>query len=208
MNTLSFESLKNEDNIGNLPDGAILISRANEKEFNYRIQINDNRFPFYHRTNGVTKYSLYNPVSSKYNPVLSVINGVLWAVDLFNKAYFKKFFEDVFIVSGIQIMPFNPDDSDNIQRIINVAGSTFYPMAVSLLMPLFMYTIVLEKESKLIEIMKINGMKMRNYWLSNFVFNFSVYFATMLVFNIVGGPILKLSLFTDTNFFLLVITIV
>jgi len=43
-------------------------------------------------------------------------------------------------------MPFSSNDGENIQRIINVAGSTFYPLAVSLLMPMFMYTIVLEKE--------------------------------------------------------------
>ena len=40
-------------------------------------------------------------------------------------------------------MPIKLDDNEeNIQRIINLAGSTFYPMAISLLMPLFMYSIV------------------------------------------------------------------
>ena len=104
-------------------------------------------------------------------------------------------------------MPFTQDNNDNIQRIINLAGSTFYPMAVSLLMPLFMYTIVLEKESKLVEIMKINGMKMRYYWLSNFIFNYSLYAITMLIFNVMGGAVLNLSLFTSTNSMLLVIII-
>jgi len=43
-------------------------------------------------------------------------------------------------------MPLTNNNDDYIQRIINVTGSTFYPLAISLLMPLFMYTIVLEKE--------------------------------------------------------------
>jgi len=129
---------------------------------------------------------------------------MLWAVDLLNKSYIRRFFDDVFIISGVQIMPFKQDDSDNIQRIINLAGSTFYPMAVSLLMPLFLYTIVLEKESKLIEIMKINGMKMRYYWMSNFAFNFLLYSATMLIFNLFGSVCLGLTLFTQTNALLLV----
>jgi hypothetical protein len=133
-----------------------------------------------------------------------VINGILWAVDLINKSYIRNFFDDVFIVSGVQIMPFKQDDSENIQRIINLAGSTFYPMAVSLLMPLFLYTIVLEKESKLIEIMKINGMKMRYYWLSNFAFNFLLYFVTMLIFCMFGSLCLGLTLFTRTSVLLLV----
>lgn len=160
--------------------------------------------PQYHRSNGITKLSIFNPNKNDYNSVVNVINGILWAVDLINKSYIRKFFDDVFIVSGVQIMPYKQDDSDNIQRIINLAGSTFYPMAVSLLMPLFLYTIVLEKESKLIEIMKINGMKMRFYWLSNFAFNFLLYSATMLIFNLFGSWCLGLTLFTQTNILLMV----
>lgn len=200
LNKLDFNDLKKERGLEIIPDGAVLVKKANEKEFSYRLQVNDNRFPFYHRTNGVSKYSLLNESTGKYKSVLSVINGVLWVADLFNRAYLKHFFPDLFIVSGVQIMPYHQDDSENIQRIINVAGSTFYPMAISLLMPLFMYTIVLEKEGKLIEIMKINGMKMTYYWLSVFVFNFILYVITMVVFVITGGLVLQLSLFTSTNF--------
>ena len=195
----------NESNLSPIPDGAIEINKINSKEFSYTISINDNRFPFYHRTNGITKLSIYNPSKNDFNGVTNVINGMLWAVDLFNKSYIRKFFDDVFIVSGVQIMPYKQDVNDNIQRIINVAGATFYPMAVSLLMPLFLYTIVLEKEGKLIEIMKINGMKMRYYWQSNFAFNFILYAVTMLIFNLFGSVFLNLTLFTKTNPFLLVI---
>lgn len=190
--------------ISELPDGAIYINKINDEQFSYRLQINDNRMPPYHRANAISKILVYNPNTKNYSPVMNVINGQLWATDLVNRAYFRKFFNDVFIVSGVQIMPYIQDDSDNVQRIINLAGSTFYPMAVSLLMPLFMYTIVLEKESKLIEIMKINGMKMRFYWLSNFSFNFILYAGTMIIFNLVGGLVLQLTLFTKTDFFLMV----
>ncbi len=75
------------------------------------------------------------------------MNGILSAADLFNNAYFRKLFPDVFVMSGVQLMPFSKkDDKEYVQRIINITGSTFYPLAISLLMPLFMYTIVLEKE--------------------------------------------------------------
>jgi hypothetical protein len=205
VNQLDFNSLSNETNLSPLPDGAFEINKINSEEFSYTVSVNDNRFPQYHRSNGITKLSIYNPNKNDYSYVVNVINGILWAVDLVNKSYFRKFFDDVFIVSGVQIMPYKQDDSDNIQRIINVAGSTFYPMAVSLLMPLFLYTIVLEKEGKLIEIMKINGMKMRFYWLSNFAFNFLLYSVTMIIFNLFGSICLGLSLFTQTNIFLLVI---
>jgi len=149
LNSFSFEELLiNETHIKDVPDGAILVKKLQKDTFSYNIQINDNKMHVYHRTNGVTKYKIYNHVSNYYGPVLSIISGVLWGVDLFDKAYFRKFFPDVFIVSGLQAMPFksNDNESEYIQRIINVTGSTFYPLAISLLMPLFMYTIVLEKE--------------------------------------------------------------
>lgn len=173
--------------------------------------MNDQRFSFYHRSNGITRTEVLNFNQNKYFPIINVINGMLSVTDLFNRAYFKRLFNDTFVASGVQVMPFSSNDGENVQRIINVAGSTFYPLAVSLLMPMFMYTIVLEKEvfrlnlqSKLIEIMKINGLKMRYYWICNFIFNFLLYTVTMVIFNIFGGLILGLSLFTDTNFFLLV----
>lgn len=205
INEMDFnELINNETQLSVIPDGAYVINKINDEEFSYTVSINDNRLPPYHRSNGITKLSLFNPNKNDYSAVVNVINGMLWAVDLINKSYFRKFFDDVFIVSGIQIMPYKQDDSDNIQRIINLAGSTFYPMAVSLLMPLFLYTIVLEKEAKLIEIMKINGMKMRFYWLSNFAFNFLLYSVTMLIFNLFGSLVLGLTLFTQTHALLLV----
>lgn len=204
LNQYDFNKLMNESEISIIPDGAIQINEINDETFSYKLQVNDNRLPPYHRGNGITKFLIYNPNTKAFASVVNVLNGMLWTEDLFNRAYFRNFFEDVIVVSGVQIMPYKADDGgENIQRIINVAGSTFYPMAVSLLMPLFMYTIVLEKESKLIEIMKINGMKMRFYWLSNFTFNFLLYATTMLIFNLMGGPVLNLSLFTDTNIGLL-----
>lgn len=200
LNQYDINQLNNDTVLSILPDGALNIHEVNNQNFSYTIQVNDMRLPQYHRNNGITKLQYYNKNTDSYSNVLNVINGQLWASDLFNKAYFKSFFDDVFVMSGVQLMPMNDNDnSENIQRIINIAGITIYPVAISLLMPLFMYTIVLEKESKLIEIMKINGMKMRNYWLSNFTFNFILYAITMIVFNLIGGVGLSLSLFTKTS---------
>jgi hypothetical protein len=190
--------------VGILPDGAIKIEEINEKNFTYRISVNDVRMLPYHRANGITMIKVWNKSSQAYNKILIVNTGLLWAVDLFNKAYFKHFFKNVNIITGVSMMPAEIDTSDSMQRIINLCGTIFYPIAISLLMPLFMYTIVLEKESKLIEIMKINGMKMRYYWLSNFVFNFCLYGVTMILFYIIGGAALQFSMFTQSNGFLMV----
>lgn len=146
LNDYDVNQLLAEDTVGNIPDGTILINKASQESFSYKLQVNDQRFTFYHRPNGVTRTELWNDQLKKYSPYLNIINGMLSVADLFNRAYFKKIFNDTFVVSGVQIMPFSTNDGENVQRIINVAGSTFYPLAISLLMPLFMYTIVLEKE--------------------------------------------------------------
>ena len=44
-----------------------------------------------------------------------------------------------------------------IYELLSVTGATLYPLALSLLLPIFMYTIVLEKEEKILEMMKMNG---------------------------------------------------
>jgi ABC-type multidrug transport system fused ATPase/permease subunit len=101
-------------------------------------------------------------------------------------------------------MPLKIDDNEeNIQRLINIAGATFYPLALTLLMPLFMYNIVIEKEKRLIEIMKINGLKMFNFWIGYMITDYVIYLITILVFSLVGIFILKLTLFINTSFILL-----
>lgn len=77
---------------------------------------------------------------------MNVINGALIISDLFNRAYFRHFFEKDLLISSIQIFPLSSTEGENVQRVINISGSTFYPLAISLLMPLFMYTIILEKD--------------------------------------------------------------
>jgi uncharacterized membrane protein len=47
-------------------------------------------------------------------------------------------------------------------------------------------------------------MKMRFYWLSNFCFNFGLYSLTMVIFYLVGSFGFGLSMFTDTNIWILI----
>lgn len=54
-------------------------------------------------------------------------------------------------------------------------------------LPVFLYYIVLEKETRLTEFMKINGLRMKNYWIVNFIFNFILYSVQAAVFVIFGG---------------------
>jgi len=61
----------------------------------------------------------------------------------------------------------------------------------------------MEKEERLIEIMKMNGLNIKNYWIVNFLFNFTIYFLLFVLFLLFGYFILELSFFTQTNIWLL-----
>lgn len=201
------DELKNtsNDKVSELPDGAITINELDDSSFEYNIQINDHRIMYYHRSNAVTRFDKHVENVDGFKPYSNVVNGALWIADLFNKAYISKLFKDKILISGVQMMPDNNRTFFHayVQRIINLAGGICYPLGVSLLMPLFMHAIVLEKENKLIEIMKINGLKLRYYWLSNFLLNYLLYILTMILFICFGGYVLKLSLFTDTHIVIL-----
>lgn len=96
-------------------------------------------------------------------------------------------------------MPFSGEDRSLLNRIVNVIGSGLYPLGLSLLLPVFLYSIVSEKEERLLENMKANGLTMGSYWLVTFLFNFTLSFITSSIFYISGRFIFKLSYFTETS---------
>jgi hypothetical protein len=168
------------------------------------MSVNDVYLDRYHRINGITSLRVWDSSGENYINIIKVKEGILWSMDVFNKAYFKQFIKNVEIIAATQFMPFEIDLNKESDNLMNVCGLFLYPMALSLLMPLFMYNIVLEKESQLIEIMKINGMKMRYYWLSYFILYYGIYALTMGTFCIIGGYVFGFVMFARTSTMLLV----
>ena len=65
-------------------------------------------------------------------------------------------------------------------------GSGLYPLGLALLMPIFLYTVVSEKEEKQIEIMKMNGLDSKHYWVSFFIMSFLLSMLTSLTMYLFG----------------------
>jgi len=57
----------------------------------------------------------------------------------------------------------------------------------------------LEKELRLVETMKINGLLKRNYWVVNYVSFLSLYSLTMLTYYLFGRFVSGLGYFKDTS---------
>lgn len=196
LNKLKISEDKDVKGVDLLPDGAVTFYSANSTNLSYKAQINDQRFSAYHRNNGVTKIMLK---SSDIKNILPITDGLLGLIDMVHNAYFKHIFKSTEIISLVQYLPITYSEQEEMQRLINLLGGSLYPLALSLLLPVFMHAIVLEKEEKLQEFMKMNGMRMRNYWVVNFAFNLLIYTITIIVFMLFGIYLPEIQFFTQTS---------
>ncbi len=104
----------------------------------------------------------------------------------------RKIFNETTVIGGVSFFPFLTDVETTVQRILSLICILVLPICMSMGLPVFLYQIVLEKETKLIENMKINGMKMSNYWFVNYVFDLGFYLITTFLFLLFGIKIFSL----------------
>ena len=102
-------------------------------------------------------------------------------------------------------MPISTSEGALLLKVIGIAGASLYPIALSILLPVFLYTFILEKEERLREMMKMNGLKVRNYWIVNYVWNLGLYSVSTFIFFIFGRYILNVPFFTETSPAILVV---
>jgi hypothetical protein len=95
-------------------------------------------------------------------------------------------------------MPFKPNLRKAAEKVANILGNLIFPALLSVTMPSFLYQMVLEKEQRLIENMKINGLRMKNYWVVNYLFNYCQYLVSASCFFLFGKYVTKFTFFTDT----------
>ena len=135
---------------------------------------------------------------------MRVDEGALSVVDLVSRSYLHELNHNVWLVSSMQYMPINGEDKSFIERIVSIMAAVLYPLSLSLLLPVFMHNLVLEKEERLVQMMKMNGMRMRDYWLVTIAFYFLLCFFTYITFYLFAYHILALDFFVDTDPFTLV----
>jgi len=96
----------------NIPDGMLTISSASKNLFKYQLQVNDVSYFQYHRNNGVTKLGLVDEDamfvdSGKTTFMIRAAEAAMVLADRMNNAYLRTVFDDTYIVSGQQFMPFH-----------------------------------------------------------------------------------------------------
>lgn len=66
-------------------------------------------------------------------------------------------------------------------------------------LPLFMYTSVLEKQTRVKSIMKMHGLKETHYWLVTIFSNFLLYCAIYFTFYYSGHFVFQMKIFTESS---------
>lgn len=121
---------------------------------------------------------------------------------------FTKYATGKSLGSGVLFMPEDESGVSFIDTIINLIAIILFPVSLSLLFPVFLYTVVLEKEEKLIQMMKMNGMKISSYWLVYFIFNFALSLLTNIIFVVCGVLLTRMRFFLESDPLLIAVVLV
>ena len=185
-----------------MPDGAYEFHEASPEFLNFTFKINDLRMIAYHRSNGASKIRFYDEKLGRFRSSMKVEFGATQMLEYVSRNYFQKVTPEVVVVSANQYMPIFEGEVNFILRLISILGSMLYPFAMSLSLPIFLYHLVNEKENRLLEIMLINGLRPKNYWLANVLCFALTSGLNFLLFFLFGYFVLAMDFFTQTSLLL------
>lgn len=83
--------------------------------------------------------------------------------------------------------------------IQHIISSGVFPSAMSIIFPIFMYIIALERHQKLKSIMQMHGLKEVYYWIVTIINNYLLYLVVYFFFYITGRYLLELDVFSATS---------
>lgn len=87
-------------------------------------------------------------------------------------------------------------------QLANVLGGFFFPLVLTFLLPVFLYTLVLEKQGKLKEMMRLSGLSVIHYFTVTYVIDYIFYLLVLAIFLIMSA-IFQLRYLTGTNFLII-----
>lgn len=102
-------------------------------------------------------------------------------------------------MTGINFYPFKFSISKIQGLLSDQVAKMGLPLCLTICLPVFMQAVVQEKEKKLTEIMKINGLQMNNYWIVNYWFNFVYYMIMAFLWYAAGAYIFQMKVFVHTS---------
>ena len=105
---------------------------------------------------------------------------------------------NVYLVSAYTYI-INVDFLESILLAVqHIISSGIFPTAMSIIFPVFLHIIALERHQRLKSIMQMHGLKEVYYWLVTILNNYLLYMVVYFSFYIVGRYVLHIDVFTAT----------
>lgn len=128
-------------------DGSFIINELTDQKFSY--QIGYNRMP----------------KRSTFGRVFDIIFIKTRMESIFNSIYLQ-YQTNRRLFALVRPLPYKTNTSFNFMDIL---GMALFPFSLSFLFPIFLYTLVMEKEKKLKQMMKIMGLKEFTYFVVTYI---------------------------------------
>jgi hypothetical protein len=167
-----------------LPFGNILFDKIDPllKQWDYTLQIGEVKiknitFP----SQGLRRIAQQSQLSNAFIKTVNGTDGVV----------------DIKITPTYRIMPNLFDTAIKIPIGTSV-GNILYPFGISFLLPIFVITLVKEKEERILVMMRMNGLKNFAYYLAHYIHFYTLHVITSIFF-IITGLLFNMEIFTKTE---------
>ena len=158
--------------------------------------MNDNYVVSYHRANNFTRLvGDFSKVQKATSFSLELIP--LWGAAQMQSLIHRNFWHEAIgadqdvsqLYNWVITMTFPEAVSADVIQLLNLVGALLYPVALNLSLPLFLYLLVMEKQSRVKSLMEFHGMSNVSYLASNWIFFIVIYVLLATLFWIVGAAI-------------------
>ncbi|RKP20028.1 hypothetical protein ROZALSC1DRAFT_28441 [Rozella allomycis CSF55] len=119
-----------------------------------------------------------------------------WLANAIAKTYMPN--ANISINHGLRTMPVVINNRFDARPIYRVLGNILFPFGVSFLLPVFVLTLVKEKEDRILIMMQMNGLRTWTYYLMHYAFFYLMHFLASTVF-IIAGVVARLDFFVKTD---------
>lgn len=136
---------------------------------------------------------------------ITVAEGLMTLMDILTRNIMHNVNQKVFITSAYSYIPFSSYGKSILNSLYYVVCASLVPVAMGLLLPLFMYSAVLERETRIKGIMKSHGLTEVVYWLSISFTNFLLFLIIYGVFALCGHYVFDIPFFVHVSPWLMVI---
>ena len=183
-----------------IPHGAVLFGELSSTRVNYTIQVGTIRRLAYLSSNANVTGASHESSELTYAGFPLEGERRLRFMSLVDRAILRRahpLLANHTITHGLRIMPVNESTVVPVS-VGSFAGAILYPFGLSFLLPVFVVSLVREKEERIMVMMTMNGMRTWVYWCCEYVHFYVLHAISATVF-VLTGLLFRLEFFVNTD---------